>query len=191
MRTLSRSSILRVKTRIDPIQPHHGIVSYAVVAPATGTSPHRPTRRTLQGDRLSHRSRTCHRLGWRDSTVRAPQPHGQRRFTVRCLWLIQSSPSLIASELGQYLYEDGTEFHGLHCSASVRCDNARFLKSELVEKRIGLRNILPSAAPPLHHGERCRQRIHFRQLDVVIARGHCPRTLAFGMASFHATEPAS
>ena len=39
-------------TRIDPIQPNHGVVSYNVVAAAAGIGPHRTTRRTVQGDRL-------------------------------------------------------------------------------------------------------------------------------------------
>ena len=32
--------------------------------------------------------------------VRSPQPQGQRRLTVRYLWLIQSSPALIVSKSG-------------------------------------------------------------------------------------------
>ena len=35
------------------IRPNHDVVSYDVVAAATGIGPHRPTRRTVQGDRLS------------------------------------------------------------------------------------------------------------------------------------------
>ena len=37
---------------IDPIRPNHFVVSYEVVASTAGISPHRPPRRTFQGDRL-------------------------------------------------------------------------------------------------------------------------------------------
>ena len=72
-------------------------------------------------------------------------------------------------ELGQHLYKDETEFHRTHSRDSVRCDNARRLETELMEKRSGLRNILLGAAAPLHYRERRCQRVHFRQLDVAIA----------------------
>ena len=36
-------------------------------------------------------------------------------------------------ELGQYLYEDGAEFHERHPRKSVRSNNARRLESELME----------------------------------------------------------
>ena len=160
--------ILRMTTWIDPIQPEHGVVSDDVVAAAAGISPNGPTGGTLQGDQLPI-----------EVNVPSTGVEGQHRQIATAARTAQvHGPMLVADpklavfdciELGQYLYEDVTEFHGLHCSASVRCDNARLLKSELVKKRIGLRNILLSAAPPLHHGERCRQRIHFRQLDVAIA----------------------
>ena len=42
------------------------------------------------------------------------------------------------AELGQYLYENGTEFHGRHSRKSVRSENARRLESELVEEGSGL-----------------------------------------------------
>ena len=73
-------------------------------------------------------------------------------------------------ERRQYLYEDGTEFHERHRRKSVRSDNARCLESELVQRRRRRRNILLGAAPPLHHSERSRQRVHFRQLNIAIAR---------------------
>ena len=44
-----------------------------------------------------------------------------------------------------------------------------------MEKGSGLRNILPRATPPVHNGERSRQRVHFRQLHVAIAGNIAPR----------------
>ena len=139
-------------TWIDPIQPNHGVVLYSVVAAAAGIGPHGPTRRTVQGDRLPI-----------EVNVPPAGVEGQHRQIPATAGTAQvDGPILVADpelagfncvELGQYVYEDGTEFHGRHSCESVRSDNARRLESEPMEERSGLRNILLRAAPPLHHGE--------------------------------------
>ena len=69
------------------------------MAAAAGVRPHGPTRRAVRETDFPSKC-TCHRLGWSDSTVKSPQPQGQRRLTVRYLRLIQSSPALMTSNPG-------------------------------------------------------------------------------------------
>ena len=71
-------------------------------------------------------------------------------------------------ELGQYIYEDGTQCHRRLTHELFRPDKGRLLKPEFMEKRRGLGNILGCATPPLHDCEGRRQRVHLRQLDVAI-----------------------
>ncbi len=122
---------------IDPFQPNHGVFFYDVVAAAAGISPHGPTRRTVQGDRLSI-----------EVNVPSTGVEGQHRQIATTTRTAQvNGPILVADpklavfdcvELGQYLYKDGTEFHRGHCCDSVRWNNARRLESELMEERTGL-----------------------------------------------------
>ena len=118
-------------TWIDPIQPNHSVVSYVVVTAAAGISPHRPTCRTLQGDRFpievnvpSTRVQGQHRQS--ATAARTAQVNGP---------MLVGDPKLAGFDcagLGQYLYENGTEFHRLYSCDSLRCDNARRLESELM-----------------------------------------------------------
>ena len=98
---------------IDPIQPNHGVVFYDVVAAAAGISPHGPTRGTVKGDRLP--------IEVNVPPAGVEGQHCQIATTARTAQV--NSPMLMADpklasfdciELGQYLYKDRTEFHGLH-----------------------------------------------------------------------------
>ena len=177
---------------IDSTRPNDSVVPYEVVAAAAGIGPHGPTRRTVQRDRLAIEMNVP--AAW------VERQHCQIAATAGAAQV--DSPELVANpeltgfncvKIGQYVYEDGAEFHGRHSCESVCCDNARRLEPELVEERSRPRNILFRATPPLHHGKRRRQRVHFRQLDVAVARdialdsgirnGILPRARACGIGA--------
>ena len=114
-------------TWIDPTRPNHGVVPYEVVAATAGIGPHGPTRRTVQGDRLPI-----------EVNVPPAGVEGQDRQITATAGTAQVDGSILVAdpefagfdyiELGQYVYEDGTEFHGRHSCHSFRCDNARRLE---------------------------------------------------------------
>ena len=92
-------------TWIDPIQPNHSVVLYDVVAAAAGISPHGPTRRTVQGDRLP--------IEVNVPSTGVERQHRQIAATTRTAQV--NGPMLVADpklavfdcvELGQHLYED-------------------------------------------------------------------------------------
>ena len=97
--------------------------------------PHGPTRRTVQGDRLPI-----------EVNVPPAGVEGQHRQIAATAGTAQvDGPILVADpelagfdcvELGQYVYEDGTEFHGRHSCHSFRCDDARRLESEPMEDQL-------------------------------------------------------
>ena len=99
-------------TWIDPIRPNHGVVPYEVVAATAGIGPHGPTRRTVQGNRLPI-----------EVNVPPAGVEGQHRQIAATAGTAQVDGSILVAdpefagfdcvELGQYVYEDGTEFHAL------------------------------------------------------------------------------
>ena len=146
------AGILGMMPWIDPPRPNHDVVPYEVVAATTGIGPHGPTCRIVQGNRLPI-----------EVNVPPTGVEGQYRQIAATAGTAQVDCSILVAdpkfagfdcvELGQYLYEDGTEFQERHSCHSSHCDDARCLESELMEERSGLRNILLCSAPPFHHGE--------------------------------------
>ena len=104
--------------RIDSLRPNDSVVPYEVVAATAGIRPHGPTRRTDQGDRLPIKV-----------NVPTAGVEGQHRQIAATAWTSQvDGPVLMADpqfaafdyvEVGQYVYEDGTEFHGCYSRKSV------------------------------------------------------------------------
>ena len=108
-----------MKTWIYPIRPNDGAVPYEVVAAAPGIGPHGPTRGTVQGHRLAI-----------EMHVPPAWVERQDRQIATAAWTAQvDGPVLVADpelagldcvEVGQYVYEDGTEFYGRHsCEPSA------------------------------------------------------------------------
>lgn len=99
-----------------------------------------------------------------------PQPHGHRKLTVRCLWLIQSSPSLIEAGSGNRSTKMGRSLRGTALALLTGSPDGWPLKQELVKEGGGFGDILPRTPSPFHDSERRRKRVHFRKLNISIAR---------------------
>ena len=119
-------------TRIDSLRPNDSVVSYKVVAATAGIRPHGPTRSAIQGDRLPI-----------EVNVPTAGVEGQHSQIATTAWTAQvDGPVFVADpqltvfdyvEIGQYVYEDGTELHGCY-SCKSGPENVRLFESKFVEE---------------------------------------------------------
>ena len=97
---------------IDSMRPDHSVVLYEVVASAAGICPHGSSRRAVQGNRLTI-----------EVNVPTAGVKGQDGQITAAAGAAQvDGPVLVANpevtgfdcvKIGQYVDEDGTEFHGV------------------------------------------------------------------------------
>ena len=115
-------------TWIDPIRPNHSVSPYKVVAAAAGISPYGPPGRTLQGDRLPIEVNVPP-AGVEGQHGQIAAPAGTAQVDGSMLVADPELAGFDCVELGQYIYEDGTEVHGRHAYISLRAGAMRGVSS--------------------------------------------------------------